>query len=415
MDSLSQPSAISPPKEPPVVQSIEPPSSRRVVSADVIARVVLFSLFIATLLRQLSPAPPDALVYPLLVYGLLSAAYLLASVSVVASEIQRQAVEQPLMMALLSLILLLPVMVYARSLPDFDPTELLFAGVLILLPTACAILNVPELRRADISLGLITVALPLVLPLARDTNSSTPVEAPTSLGLLLRVGAFLLPVLLLLLTTREQKQRLNFLFICAALSLWYAVEFDAFPAFAIASNVDVPYFQFAVVPLFLFVLSLAGRFDRLGLSFQPTPRNVSVVTANLGLCAAIAVPFGLVTGVLRPAFNGPSPLQVIVQAVTIYLLIALPREILFRGTLLTYLADTLRLDMNVTVAVISLIFGLSYLNHALAVAAPWYWLVALTTITGVFYARAFLATRNVAASAVVHAAVNWLWWLLFRG
>jgi membrane protease YdiL (CAAX protease family) len=39
----------------------------------------------------------------------------------------------------------------------------------------------------------------------------------------------------------------------------------------------------------------------------------------------------------------------------------------------------------------------------------------LATIAGVFYARAYLATRNVGASAALHTAVNLLWKLFFVG
>jgi membrane protease YdiL (CAAX protease family) len=316
-------------------------------------------------------------------------------------------------MALAPLVLLLPVMVYARSVEDFDLTELLFSGVLLLLPTACAILNTAALRRSDISLGLITVALPLLLPFARETASDGVIQllSLTTMDVLMRVGAMLLPVALLLLTTREQKQRLHFLFACAVLSLWYSVEFSAFPNVEIDPAIETPYFSFALVPLFLYVLAVAGRFDRLGLSFQPSPRGLSVASSNLAVFAVIAIPLGLVTGFLTPAFAGPTPFEAVARALMIFLLVALPEEILFRGSILTYLEEALKLHPNVLIAITALIFGAAHLNNP--PNAGWYFVMA--TLAGVFYARTFLMTRNVAAAAAVHATVNWVWWLLFNG
>jgi len=363
------------------------------------------------LARQVGPVDVNGLIYPLMIYGFLAAGYLLASVGSVATEIRRQAEQQPLALALAPLILLLPLMAYARATEDFDLTEILFTGVLVLLPTACAILNVAPLRRSDISLGLITVILPILLPFARETVSDGAMQPLTTLDVVLRIGAAALPALWLLLTTPEQKTRLNFLFVCAVLSVWYAVEFAAFPVVTIEPALEVTYFQLAVIPLFLYVLAVAGRFDRLGLSFQPTPRGLSVITANFGLFAALAIPLGLVTGFLTPNFAGPTLLEGAAQALLIFLLIALPAELLFRGALLTQLEETLRLPIGILIAITALIFGAAHLNNP--PNAVWY--AVLAGLAGVFYARTFLATRNVAAAAVVHTAVNWVWWLLFSG
>jgi hypothetical protein len=372
---------------------------------------VLFALLMFALVRQLGSIDAGDMVYPLLIYGVLTAGYLLASVPVVAAELRKQAEQQPLAMALLPLILLLPLFAYARTVDEFDPTEMLFAGVLLLLPTACAILNVPRLRRADVSLGLITVTLPILLPFARNASAATPAEPMGALDVAMRVGAFLLPVLLLVLTNRDQKERLNFLFLCAVLSIWYAIEFGAFAEVTIEPSIEISYFDFAAIPLFLYMLALAGRFDRLGLSFRPTPRGMSVVSANFAMFAVIAIPLGLVSGFLTPMLAPTTPFEAVSRALIVFLLIALPQEILFRGTLLTQLQESLRVNPAVVIGLVSVIFGLSHLNNS----PPTVWHVVLAALAGVFYARAFLATRNVVTAAVVHAAVNWVWWLLFNG
>ncbi len=427
MDSLSQSGASSPQEDaatPPIELSDKPSNElpqtiaigelthRRLTPLDWIVRLSLFGLLLFLILRQVGSEALNDLIYPGLVFGVLAAGYLLASVPAFANKVRQVADQQPLSMALLPLALLLPVMVQARATPDFDFTEILFAGVMLILPTACAILNVSQLHRGDIPLGLITLALPLVLPFARLAQADAALPRLDALGIAIRAGALVLPVLLLLLlTSREQKQRLNFLFVCAVLSLWYAAEFGAFPEVLVSPNMELTFFQFAVIPLFLYVVATGGRFDRIGLVFQPTPRSVSIVSSNFALFAVLAVPIGLVTGFLSSAFAAPTPLEGAINAVTIFLLIALPQEILFRGTILTYLQDVLRLPVALAIGVSAVIFGLAHVNNT---PNPLMYIV-LATLAGIFYARVFLATRNVTASAVVHTAVNWAWWLLFRG
>jgi len=409
MDSLSQSSA-SPTNDNPA-QPIEPMPAQRVSTIDLVARFVLFGLFMGVLIRQMGPAQPEAFVYPLLIFGALGAGYLLLSVHNVAAFIRQQAIEQPLPTALLPVVMLMPVIVFARSDQNFDITELLFTGVLLILPASLAVLNVPQLRGGDVSLGLITVAFPILLPFVREPSGTDPMPALTTVDIAMRIGAFMLPVLLLLLTSREQKKRLNFLFVCAVLSLWYAIEFDAFPRVIVAPDISLTYFQFAVVPLFLYVLSAAGRFDKLGLNFEPSPRNISIASTNLGMFAVIAVPLGLITGYLTAQYAGPTPIEAIGRAIGIYLLVALPEEILFRGSILTYFEDTFQWPPALVIVASSMLFGAAHLNNP--PNAGWYFVLA--TIAGIFYARVFIATRNITASAAVHAAVNWIWWLLFRG
>lgn len=410
MDSLSRSSVAAASAEGEGTQPAEL-SAGRLTVLDLGIRAILFAAFVVLLIQQLGMPSLNESLYPLMIYGLPAAAYLLASTPAVAVAIRRQAESQPLGMALLALAPLVPVAVYARATLELDPTGLLFSGVLIFLPAACAILNVSQLRRADISLGLITVALPLLLPYAPDSGIGALPEPSTTFGIAMRVGAFLLPVALLLFTTREQKQRLNFLFVCAVLSLWYAVQFGALPALPIAHDVDVTYFQLAVIPIFLYVLAAAGRFDRLGMLFKPTPRGVSVVTANLALLAALSVPVGLVTGALVPAFQGPPLLEAAAQALSIFLLVALPQEILFRGTLLAYLEDVLHLDAGIAAVISGVLFGAAHLRGPADIG----WTFILATLVGIFCARVFLTTRNIVAAGVVHAFARWVRWLLFGG
>ncbi|MCL4504834.1 MAG: CPBP family intramembrane metalloprotease [Chloroflexi bacterium] len=345
---------------------------------------------------------------PLLIVAALMAFYLLASVAPVARRLYAWAQAEPVAMSVMPLLLLAPYVLYGRLYGTFEASDLLTAGVLLFMPVALAVINTGRLRVADASLGLIVVAMPLVLPL---TNYQTGAVV-TSTDVLLRLGAFALPALLLALASRKQRAGLNFLFVCAVLSLWYSIEFNAFPGFDLPGQpAGLSYFHLAAICAFLYIVAVSGRFSGLGLSFSPTPHGLSVVASNLALFALIAIPVGLVTRFVIPGIAMTSAPDALARAFTIYIAVALPEEILFRGTLLRYLDDTFRWPQATTIVVSALIFGAAHLDNP--PNAGWYFVLA--TIAGVFYARTYLATKNVTAAATLHTAVNWIWALVFAG
>jgi len=368
---------------------------------DWTVRLLLFSGLVIGLAWSAETALEGRALYAGMLIALTGAAYLLASVEPVVFWIRQRVKEYPLVMALLPAAWLALLFPYISS-AELDSGEVLFFGIFLFLATAAAILNVPPLQRADISLGLILVAVPLVIPVIPDTPFSDHTHAAP---LVARAVAFLLPLALVLLTNAQQKQRLNLLFICAVLALCYAAHFGMLPALPISREADA--FARLLIPVVgLYVLTIAGRFDRLGLSFRLTPRQVSVTASNAVLLAAIYVPLGLVVGALVPSFSGPALLEVLWRWLSFFLLQALPAEIFLRGTLITYLQDDLQLGNLIAVAI----------SVVTSVVVSWTdlsWSLALSAIAAVFYARIFLTTRNVVASGVVHATLMWVLWLLF--
>ena len=384
-----------------------PPSqpSTEVHRIDGIVRMMVWGLLIFTGVNQLSANGTVSVreyFIPFTIFALLMAGYVLVSVQSVAQAIRDYADQQPVLLALLPLLLVVPYALYAREQPEFDPATLLASAMLLFLPTACALLNTPQFKPSDVMVGLVTVALPLVGPLLRN-------EALERSDLFLRLGVLALPLLLLLLTNRQQKQRLNFLFICAVLSLWFSIEFSAFPAYILPNTEDLNYFSLAVLPTFLYVLALSGRFSRLGLSFKPSARGAGIVLLHLLALALILVPIGLLSGFLNFNLSAPQPMPALSKAFAIYLFIALPEELLFRGALLTYLKEMLAWPDWGVVGLSSLLFGLSHLNNPPDSGANVWWVVLLATIASIAYARTFLLSKNVAAPAALHAAVDWLW------
>ena len=372
---------------------------------DWLVRLVIWGISVVAFADQLNSPLSLTTVAVVVIFALLMAGFLIASIAPVAERLFGAARAQPLWFALLPLVLLLPYVWYTRQNGNFDTADLLTAGVLLFMPTALALMNTPALNLSDVILGLVSVATPLVVPIIRYQTLNTP-------DLLLRLGAFALPVLLLIFTTRQQKRRLNFLFISAVLSLWYSVEFNVFPSstWPVLGS-DLSYFHLAVIPVFLYILAATGRFRALGLSFQPLPRDLSTVASNLAIFSLVAIPLGLITHFLTLHFSAPSVDEALGQMLTIYLFVALPEEILFRGTLLAYLDEALRWPAAATLIVSSLLFGAAHLNNV--PNAGWYFVLA--AFAGVFYARTYLKTKNVGAAATLHTAVNLMWALIFGG
>ncbi len=371
---------------------------------DWVIRAAIWVALVALFAQQIGEPLNGPAVFPLLLFAVFVGGFLLASVAPVARALRYAAQVEPVGLSLVPLIVLAPFILYAQMDGAIEATDLLTSGILLYLPSAIAIINTPQFRRGDLLLGLITVATPLVLPLTRN-------ETIDPSDIVLRAGAFLVPLALLALTSREQKRNLNFLFVCAVLSVWYAVEFEAFPDFPLFLMEGAGYFQVALLPLFLFLLAVSGQLQGMGLSFRPTARGMSIVASNLILLAVVSVPVGLFSGFLVPAFAAPAPLEAAIGLLTGFVFVALPEEILFRGTIFRYLEQTLRLPQAGAIVVSSVVFGLAHLNNPPDIG----WHFILAAVAGIFYARTYIATRNVATPAVVHTLVNWLWTVAFSG
>jgi membrane protease YdiL (CAAX protease family) len=284
--------------------------------------------------------------------------------------------------------------------------DIVLAGAVLWLPTTLVVSNRESLTPLQAIIGLSI----LIVPLGLDAVSGSQ---PDATQVALRAGAFALPILLIALTTPEQKSRLSFWFITAVTFMWFAVEFGGLPDLSLsAADGAVPYMQLATIVLFLYLLVLAGRLPDLGFTFTLTRRDWIETGAHLALFAAIAIPIGLLTGFIRPAVVAPSSLlNGLGQGLAIFYFIALPEEILFRGTIHRYLERVLRWSPAATLALSSLIFGASHLNNPPDVG--WYFVFA--TAAGVVYGRTYLRTGKVLPAAMVHLMVDWIWSVFFAG
>ena len=105
----------------------------------------------------------------------------------------------------------------------------------------------------------------------------------------------------------------------------------------------------------------------------------------------------------------PTPLTLVGGILLTFLLVAIPEEVFFRGSLQNLLET--RLGQRWALLLASLLFGLGHFNKG----ATFNWrYVLLATIAGIFYGRAWRAQRQLLAAIITHTAVDVVWSLWFR-
>lgn len=141
-------------------------------------------------------------------------------------------------------------------------------------------------------------------------------------------------------------------------------------------------------------------------------RDATDALVNFIAFAIIAIPLGIALGFLNPHAGPVSPWAVGFQFVGIYLTIAIPEELLFRGILQNFLVRSIRSERRQLYGLLiaSIIFGAAHLHHA---PRPNWRYMILATIAGIFYGNVFRTRKRVSAPAMTHALVDTLWhfWL----
>jgi membrane protease YdiL (CAAX protease family) len=283
------------------------------------------------------------------------------------------------------------------GLPTDPPA--LFGGLAFLVwPTALVLHN----RAAWGPIPALVVLGTLALILIPGPLPGDPV------GWAFRIGAGLWPLPLILGWPAAARPRTHLLYFGAVLFVWYAVEFDRLPTLPLLRGGPL-YFHLAAIPLFLWLMLLSGRFPDLGLTFRWTGRDLLAILVHLAGFAAFALPFGWLTGFLTPASTRLGLPEALLRLLAIYLFIALPEEILFRGALHVHLQRALGWPPLRVLLLSSLLFGLAHLNNPPKVGLY----VILAAVAGFFYGRTYLQTGKVTTAALVHALVDWVWGLLF--
>lgn len=144
-------------------------------------------------------------------------------------------------------------------------------------------------------------------------------------------------------------------------------------------------------------------------------RRVDLTTAAVALVAfaAVAIPLGLRIGFINWSPKWPGAAVALARALGIYFMIALPEELLFRGAIQNLLERRWPLSgVRVgSLVVASIVFGSAHLNNG---TWPNLRYMLLATIAGIAYGWVWQRTRRIGASALTHAAVDWIWATVFR-
>jgi uncharacterized protein len=147
------------------------------------------------------------------------------------------------------------------------------------------------------------------------------------------------------------------------------------------------------------------RLSGTGFDFHFRWSDWKVGLRELAFFAPVVIAAGLALGFIHPHANVPSLAKAILSWVGIFVFITVLEELFFRAWVQNFLER--RLGRNAALVIASILFGLSHFNKR---SAHFNWrYVLLATIAGIFYGRAWRSKRRVAASAVTHTCVDWLW------
>jgi membrane protease YdiL (CAAX protease family) len=233
-----------------------------------------------------------------------------------------------------------------------------------------------------------------------------------TIGSLARLGLYLAVPTALCMTVRRGDPRARWQDGLAVLALWLPHELgwmaslwswpEGRAGYLLQTILEV---DFAVV-VFVIIRGLDG----VGYRFRLKRADLRTIVVNFAIFVAIAIPVGLATGFVSFRPRPPDLPELGIQAVGIFLAIAIPEELLFRG-IVQNLLQRLWGNPPVALLVASLVFGASHLNNG---PHPDWRYFLLATIAGLFYGRAYLQSRGLMAPACVHALVDLLWRSAFR-
>ncbi len=150
----------------------------------------------------------------------------------------------------------------------------------------------------------------------------------------------------------------------------------------------------------------------IGFNLVPKFKDFFVTVQALMIIMVIVIPPGIATGFL--SFSIPEAYDVpklSVHFIGLFLTVALPEELFFRGILLRGL-ENVSSKKWVPMVVSSLAFGLMHWNNVndLSIQITY---VSLATIAGFGYGWAYKKSgNNLFAAILVHTLVDWIWKLL---
>lgn len=147
----------------------------------------------------------------------------------------------------------------------------------------------------------------------------------------------------------------------------------------------------------------------IGYNLVPKFKDLRVVLVAMALIMVLVVPPGLLTGFLTfsipESYNIP---KLVFQFVGLFLTVALPEELFFRGILLGGLEKIFSRKW-IPLVVSSLAFGLMHWNNVNTLSTQITYM-SLAAVAGLGYGWAYRKSgNNLLAAILVHTLVDWVW------
>lgn len=213
----------------------------------------------------------------------------------------------------------------------------------------------------------------------------------------------------LLKQAKEDEFKLNWSDMAIWIILW--IPFDLRWYTDLQPNLDYTWWSIAIS-----LIALIGwngyRGVDIGFRLVPNLKDIIVALIALGLIMALVIPPGLATGFL--SFSIPNSFDIPKLAahfIGLFLTVALPEELFFRGILLRGLDKSFK-NKWIPLIISSLAFGLMHWNNIDPLSMQITY-VCLATIAGLGYGLAYRKSgNNLFAAILAHTLVDWVWKLI---
>jgi membrane protease YdiL (CAAX protease family) len=216
----------------------------------------------------------------------------------------------------------------------------------------------------------------------------------------------------------KQAKNEEYSFTWTDLALWILlwIPFDLRWSMELLPGVSEAYTWCSIAISVIAVIGWSGyRGADIGFNLVPKFKDIRVALTALAIIMAFVVPPGLITGFLK--FNVPESYNIpklALHFVGLFLTVALPEELFFRGILLRGL-DKMFSKKWIPLVISSLAFGLMHWNNVSTLSTQITY-VALAAVAGMGYGWAYRKSGNsLFAAILVHTLVDWVWKLILAG
>ncbi|HZP00215.1 MAG TPA: type II CAAX endopeptidase family protein [Terriglobia bacterium] len=220
------------------------------------------------------------------------------------------------------------------------------------------------------------------------------------------------PILLLLPDRLHPKQRMGWRDLVAMLALALPVSAGWLSGIWTWPQELYLFRPFTCVCVGAYAFIVLRNLEGVGYRLVWRRADIAEGVINFVAFAILAIPLGIWLGFLHPHANDFSVGQLGLRFVGIYLTIAIPEEMLFRGLLQNLLVKTITRGPRglYGLLIASVIFGAAHLDHP---PVPNWKYAILATLAGVFYGNAYRTRQRLSAPALTHALVDTAWHFWF--